>query len=162
MSKNLQDWFMENKPADDLLWKDGLAKQVMFIRDTIPGILSRSFEEFKEIQLGTEVISTHMSKSVTLPVYRLEWNKYIFIMRYNFYDWKVSVQAPIGKSLVANFMGLFEEDAEIHSVYCEGFSDDKVFVPYSVSKKDFTCSIVDNYKLYTFFWIVKHYTLKEE
>jgi len=162
MYENLQDWFTRNKPAEDLIFKTGLWEQVKFIRDTIPSLLARSYEEYVGIQKHLLVISTHTSKSVLLPVYDLNWNRFRFIMRYNFYDWKVSVKAPVEIKVDADFMGLFKYSKNISSVYCEGFKNDWVYPSYSENKQKFTCEIHTHYMLFTFFWILKYAVLNQK
>jgi hypothetical protein len=86
------------------------------------------------------VISTHRSKSITLPVYNLQHPtlNLQLILRNNFYDWKMSVisQTPI----VADFSGLFYTTPpldpkytgdSLSPVYFEGFPSDLVFPYYS-------------------------------
>ena len=51
MYENLQKWFEKNIPDENLIWKNGLADQVIFIRDTIPAVLARSSEEYRGILL---------------------------------------------------------------------------------------------------------------
>jgi len=104
-------------------------------RDTLPSILARSSEEFRGTREGVMVISTHTSKSVTLPVFELQWNDFLFIARYNFHDWKLSVRAPIRVELGIDFHGLFKPDAKINKVYCEGFSAEWVYGPYSENQR---------------------------
>ncbi len=158
----LQDWFMENKPDDNLIYKDGLARQVMFIRDDIISLFARSYEEYKGIQEAARVISTHTSKSVKLPVMEINWNNWRFILRDNFHDWKVSVRAPYKfKEIEIDFMGLFDKTKVISSVYCEGFKDSWVYGAYNEDKREYTVEIDNNYQLYMFFWIVKTYAHKE-
>ena len=159
MYENLQEWFNNNQPAETLIYKDGLTRQVLFVRDTIPSILARSYEELIGIKDQLKVISTHTSKSVLLPVYQLKWNDYTFIMRYNFHDWKISVTMPYNKKLSVNFMDLFNNDQKISYIYCEGFKKEYVYDSYSKSGTKFTCEILDEYRLYTFFWIIKYFVL---
>jgi len=163
MRIQLQEWFMENKPDEKLIYKDGLSRQVLFIRDIIPGIFARSYEEYTGIKNSIFVISTHTSKSVKLPVYELSWNDCRFIMRYNFYDWKVTARLPYKfKEIEIEFMKLFDPKAEVHKVYCEGFRDDWVKPPYGKNTREFTCELHNNYVIHTFFHIIKHSVLKEE
>ena len=161
MYQKLQEWFDNNQPEEDLIYKDELWPQVQIIRDVIPKVLARSYEEFIGIKEQTRVISTHVSKSVTLPVFEINWNGYKFVMRYNFYDWKVSVETPYGVGLDVDFMDLFNYKKKINSVYCEGFRNDWVYDSYSKNKQKFTCEIANNNYLFTFFWIVKYNVSKK-
>jgi len=164
MYEELQKWVNENVPDDKLIWKRGLGDQVMFVRDKIPAILARSSEEYRGIKERIMVVSTHHSKSVCLPVYRLEWFDYTFTMRYNFYNWIVSVRTPYGKPFYnIDWLGMItSEDKDINSVYCEGFSKDDVYGAYKDGERKFTISLYDNYELYTFFKVIKNWVVKEE
>lgn len=156
MYEELQKWFNENHPDDNLIYKSGLWPQVKLIRDIIPSILARSYEEFVGIRSRTMVVSEHTSKSVKLPVFELNWNRFVIRMRNNFYDWKVSVRAPTGVEVTSNFMKLFDPTQKINSIYCEGFKDEWVFGPYSENTHKFSFSVPNDYYLYTFFWILKY------
>lgn len=156
MIEKLQKWFDNNQPGEDLIYRDGLWSQIQFIRDTIPGVLARSNEELIGIREQTDVISTHTSKSVTLPVFKINWNGYEFILRSNFYDWKVSVKTPYRVDLDVDFMELFNYENKINSCYCEGFRDDWVYDSYSKNKQKFTCEIANNNRLFMFFWVIKY------
>lgn len=37
--KKLQDWFMGNMPKDSMIYKSGYGEQILFVRDSIYGIL---------------------------------------------------------------------------------------------------------------------------
>ena len=155
----LQEWAMANQQADTLIYKDGYWDQIMFVRDTIAGLLSSTWEEYQIVQASARVISTHTSKSVLLPVFRLELaDGTAFTMRCNYYNWKVSVSSPC--AVEADFMGLFDPDERIHNVYCEGFLDELVYGPYRENKGQFTIELPSgNYHLFMFFWIFAHHVL---
>lgn len=120
--------------------------------NVIPEILANNYDKFDRISSQIEVISTHMSKSVELPVYRLKLKDgTIFILRDNFYNWKISVISP--KSVTANFVELFDPREVIHAVYCEGFPKDLVFGSYSQNSQKFTVELKNNDEVYMFFWI---------
>jgi len=87
--QSLQDWAKNNEPNDKLRFKNGFWPRVIFVRDIISYIL------FKDHEHQVTVISTHTSKSVRLPVYQIQLpNGLIFTMRYNFHNWKISVDSP--------------------------------------------------------------------
>jgi hypothetical protein len=142
---SLQTWASANKPVDDLLYKGGYWQQIMFVRDTIAGMVGAGlrYEAYKEMDIA-KVISTHYSKSVLLPVYLLDRPDIglQFVLRYNYYNWKLSV---ISKTPIeADFDGLFyttppvEPDYtgdSLHPVYFEGFPNDLIFGYYATSDK---------------------------
>lgn len=152
----LQEWSLNNQPAEDLIYKTGYWEQIYFVRDTIAGMLAETLEEYKTI---VKVISSHRSKSVRLPVYRIELKDgTAFTMRDNFYDWKVSVESYLDSNglphdIDVDFTGLFDYKATIHSCYCEGFPEELVYGSYADNKSKFTIELPDNYRLFTFFWL---------
>jgi len=151
MKQNLQEWANENKPSDDLIYKDGYWEQIIFVRDTLPQLLFASYKEAQKHE--PVVISTHTSKSVKLPVFQFELPSGIIItMRYNFHDWKVSVNSPT--EVEADFMGLFNASEAYSSVYFEGFPSDLVYGSFDENKAQFSIELYDNHRLFTFFWIL--------
>lgn len=157
----LQEWANDNQPAENLIYKDGYWNQIIFVRDAITGVLAKSYTEYQEIQSKLQVISEHTSKSVRLPVFRIELpDGTAFIMRYNFHNWKVSVNSP--KDVEADFMDLFDPEARIHDVYCEGFPKNMVYGPYSKNKRQFTLELAPGeHRVFTFFWILAHRALNK-
>jgi hypothetical protein len=142
----LQEWAQSNEPEEKLIYAKGYWEQIMFVRDRICiNLLKKS---------TVEVISTHRSKSVCLPVYKISWNGFTFIMRYNFYDWKISVEAPYQLKGKIDFLNLFDENKDISSCYCEGFPTECVFPCFSKNDENFTIELYDDYKVFTFFWIL--------
>jgi hypothetical protein len=113
--------FMEETP-DTMLWKESAINQMVYIRDLFPSLFG----------CGVEVISTHTSKSVKLPVYRAVTKQdFDIIMRGNFYDWKVSVK--LYKGLPFSFEQLCRELCTdgikniINRSYFEGFKDEWIY-----------------------------------
>lgn len=153
----LQTWFSANMPAEDLIYKDGMSQQVMFVRDTITGVLARSYFEYKRLP---KVISTHTSKSVKLPVYYFNSAYAKIIMRCNFHDWKVSVESKVGP-MDMDLDRLCGTKEPIPTCYCEGFRTEWVFPPYSQNKEKFTVEIRDKYQLYTFLFLLRRAALRD-
>jgi hypothetical protein len=141
----LQEWALSNIPADNLIYKKGYWEQIMFVRDRISYLLPKS---------TIEVISTHTSKSVLLPVYKILWNGFTFIMRDNFHDWKISIESPYSLKGKIDFLNLFDKNKDINAVYCEGFPRELVFPPFSKNDENFTIELYDDYGVYTLFWII--------
>ena len=158
-STQLQEWANAHQPAENLIYKDGYWNQIVFVRDNIAGLLTKTYEEYQAIQDSMKVISEHTSKSVRLPVFRVELaDGTMFTMRYNFHNWKVSVSSP--RDVEADFMGLFNPSEQIHQVYCEGFPKGLVYGPYAENKRQFTIELPPgNYHLFMFFWIFAHQAL---
>ena len=148
-------WIRVNEPDKKLIYAKGLGNQVCFVRDVLCEMLMPTYEDF--INNQPMVISTHYSKSVKLPVYQINMEKYgiEMVLRYNFYDWKISVKSD--KPLNFDYMGLFDPNEEISDLYCEGFPKNKVYGSYEQNHSQFTIEIGSRYNLYTFVFLLKNY-----
>lgn len=148
-------WIRVNEPDENLIYAKGLRDQVCFVRDILCQLLRSTYEEWRDNP--PLVISTHYSKSVKLPVFQINLEKYgiEMVLRYNFYDWKISVKSD--KPLDFDYMGLFNPTEEISYLYCEGFPRDKVYGSYEQSHSQFTIEIGSHYDLYTFIFLLKNY-----
>jgi len=145
LSFHLYAWLLENKPSDSMIYKEAYWEQGFFMRDTICNLL-------REFKAEVSVISTHTSKSIKLPVYHIKLNNGVeFILRNNFYDWKVTVISPISLMLDDE---LFSNTDDIAPCYCEGFENEWVLSNYckDTNNKKFTVEIYSRYLLYTFFF----------
>lgn len=148
-------WIRVNEPDKNLIYAEGLGDQVCFVRDTLCELLRSTYKEWRDNP--PLVISTHNSKSVKLPVFQINLEKYgiEMVLRYNFYDWKISIKSD--KPLDFDCMGLFNPTQEIPYHYCEGFPKNKVYGSYEQSHSQFTIEIHSHYKLYTFIFLLKNY-----
>lgn len=148
-------WIRVNEPDENLIYAKGLGDQVCFVRDRLCQLLRSTYEERRDNP--PLVISTHYSKSVKLPVFQINLEKYgiEMVLRYNFYDWKISVKSD--KPLDFDYMGLFNPTEEISYLYCEGFPRNKVYGSYEQSHSQFTIEIGSHYDLYTFIFLLKNY-----
>jgi hypothetical protein len=135
----LYTWWTENTIDDEMLWKQAASNQMHFVED-LNGLMQNKLKKSERKQV--QVISEHMSKSILLPVYLLERGDLQIILRYNFYNWKMSVIC--NRKIDANFDGLFhttppiEPDYtgnELASVYFEGFPKDLIFDYYEETDK---------------------------
>ena len=152
---DLTTWIRVNEPNPNLIYGKKLGSQVCFVRDTINALLYPTYAQWKKhIPL---VISTHVSKSVTCPVYQINLKKYglEIVMSYNFYSWVISINSKL--SLDCNFMGLFNPTQKIPSHFCHGFPEDKAYGSYEEDHHKFTIEIGSNYDVYTFFYLLKNY-----
>lgn len=106
----LQKWFNDNMPDDNLIYGNGMKDQVMWVRDHFAYMVWRSFrkefdakgddydvheEKFKTLT----VTSTHTSKSVLLPVYEFNMFGTVIKLRGNFHDWCIRCNKPLIKKL---------------------------------------------------------------
>ena len=70
----LQQWFLNNIPKDKMIYKKAMEEQVIFVEDVLPKFLALDgeFDTYLKIRESTFVINTHTSKSIELPVYKIE------------------------------------------------------------------------------------------
>ena len=148
-------WVRVNEPAESLIYGKGLGTQVCFVRDTLGELFYETCEETDKNP--TMVISTHVSKSVTLPVYQIHLKKYNvrITLRYNFYNWIISINSE--KPLNFDYMDLFDPKEVILDCYCEGFPKDEVYGCYADDHSKFTIDISSYYNAYTFFYLLNNY-----
>lgn len=148
-------WLRVNEPDEKLIYAKGFYDQVCFVRDRLCWLLMPTYEELRDNP--PLVISTHYSKSVKLPVFQINLEKYgiEMVLRYNFYDWKISVKSD--KPLDFDYMGLFNPTEKISYLYCEGFPRAKVYDSYEQNHSQFTIEIDSYYNLYTFIFLLKNY-----
>jgi len=148
MTSTLQEWINANNPGDEMYWKWPWWDQVAFMRDILPRVFARSYEEYKDLP---KVIGTHRSKSIECPVYFFDlphaglkvW------ARYNFYDWNVSVESTDRSFKVDDFLGVIGPTGDYGYCFCQGM-EDKKFPPINEDGKRFTVCINDKYALYLF------------
>lgn len=164
MNIPLQEWINKNIPKNELLWKDAALRQCMFVRDRLLyafiGCFASTNISFKDKNLSWSVVSQHTSKSITLPVYKIEIYGVTFILRDNFHNWMVSVESnnPV---VIPKGFEFGDTTEQIHSCYCEGFAKEWVYQPYSENNKKFTIEIHSDYELYCFFKVVGVSTISQ-
>lgn len=147
---HLQAWFMENKPGQEMIYREAAEKQIMFVRDEFFNFFTQ--EMIKKI----EVISTHTSKSIKLPVYHIVMKDgFELIMRGNFHDWKISVNSPSDIELPEKILtNSTLSGNKMLSCYCEGFKEEWIWDSYMNNKQKFTIEIgASLYDLYTFLFL---------
>lgn len=152
IGEELQKWAENNKPEETLLFKKEYYAQIKFVQGVIPRTLAKDYNDCIEIQKNIRVISTHRSKSVTLPVFRVELKGgTAFTMRYNFYNWKISVSSP--DVVKIDPTGIFDPNKHINAVYCEGFPEQLVYGSYAENPLQFTIELpAGYYDIYNFFF----------
>lgn len=150
--QHVTDWAQANDPDPNLIWKSGMWEQVMFVRDVLARLLAQKPDHTYDDYRGlVRVCGEHRSKSVKLPVFSIEWKRGIrFTLRYNFYDWGVSVEAA--KPLAWDFAGLFRPDSVDSCL--EGFPADRKFGPYNANPSRFTFGVGDKHDLYAALFLI--------
>lgn len=152
MAKNLLYYQRTTDINGKYLWKNNAEEQMLFIRDTICSRLLKTM---------AFVVSTHTSKSISLPVYWFVLNNGVkVICRNNFYDWKVSVELPVPFGLENIIpLDIISNKENISSCYCEGFKKNWVYETYqpnNLTQTKFTIEISDDYKFYLLMYVLSH------
>jgi hypothetical protein len=162
MKVPIQDWYNSVTTKDSMIYKGASTEQMMFIRDTLAYALSRGL--FYEDRVIPQVISTHRSKSVDLPVAELSRPDLglTIVVRNNFYNWKLSVETAA--PLACDFTGLFitsppvEPDYtgdHLHPVYFEGFPRERIHGYYDTSDRmKWSAEIGGDYGLMTTIFLI--------
>lgn len=152
MEDRLQKWANENKPSDEMLYKDAYWQQIMFVRDRVAGLLARTYTQYKDL---VDVVSVHRSKSITLPVYFIDLKEdgVRIWMRNNFYNWNISVASE--KPIVCDFLNCFS-DEDYSYCFLEGM-EDRNFGRYQRNNSKFTVAIFSDYDVYVFFRALKKF-----
>lgn len=138
----MQDFIDNNAPAEEMLFKDAWLDQVVFLRNMAKCYLAAD---------SVEVVGSHMTKSVCLPVVQIKRCGLTVTMRGNFYNWAFSVEsryeADVG-DLVA------ERSSVVSADLCEGFPEDLIFGPIGRDAKKFTCHVWEPLPPDIFLWCV--------
>lgn len=134
---------------------DSVFHQLLFVRDNLAYLWGLGCDE---ADLSVAVVSTHESKSIELPVYRLEVpNVGVFYFRNNFYDWKVSceLEVPVPSDTWGDLFDP-QESRSILEVYCEGFDPRWVHGPFAKDQQTFTVELPSsNHHLFAFMWVLR-------
>lgn len=148
----LQAWMNENMPEEKMYYYAPALDQMIFVRDALALLFTPPDTHERHI---VRVVGTHMSKSILLPVYSLANDTLEIRIRYNFYDWILSVKAdpPIDVEFGS---GLFTPGAEVRSIFAGGFETEWIFGPPSPDYlvKQFTVSPHNQYALWAMVYLV--------
>lgn len=149
----LIDWWLIYAPSNNLV-----IGQCGFVFNELASLLVTTHPTGARwgevIESVSYVVSTHTSKSVRLPVFRLvhPGGGLELVMRNNFYNWQVSVISS--EPIKDNFHGLFVPTRTIDAVYCEGFDPSWVFGSYENDQRRFTVTLGGDHTLFTFLWLL--------
>lgn len=157
----LQEWISAQVIRDEMLWKGSFGQQVAFFRDNVTQMFCAGIDYEDNHGVAT-VISTHRSKSIILPVYKLHRPGITMVARNNFYNWKLSVISD--RRIDADFAGLFHTDPplepgytgnDLSPVYFEGFPPEYIFGCYDESnKKKFSANLWGDHALWTTVFLI--------
>lgn len=152
-------WSKVNKPEEKLIYKEEQWHQIDFMARIIMPLFydldEFTWETDEERKKYPKIISTHTSKSVKLPVFKLEIKKFgiTFVARCNIYDWVISVNSET--PLDIEFYHLFDKEQD--SFFHEGIKSDYVYGSYNSNHNKFTVEIATYYDVYTFFYLISEF-----
>lgn len=156
MQSKLQTWISENVARDEMLWKGAFGDQMSFLRGQLCYAVAVGLKELEDVEKIPDVIGTHRSKSIVLPV--VEYSRpdlgLRLTVRGNFHDYKLSVVSEV--PIEADFRGLFDIDGGdyLSPAYFEGFPKDRIYGSYAKDHRKFSADIGDEYGLYTTVFLI--------
>lgn len=163
MGFNIDNWAQENKPSDDMLYKNSYWSWIHFISYTFFDMFFKEYtkdiddwDKIEEVvNKHHEVIGSHTSKSILLPVLKIVYKGVIFVFRYNFYNTEVVVVSD--KDIeISKYSDVFESD-NTNCFYLEGVPDKyRVTDSYAVNHKRFTFRVSNLYDFYAVMLIIQH------
>ena len=139
--------------GDEMIWKKAAIDQEIFMRDIIGMNLLR---------VPMFVVSWHRSKSIKLPVYGYVLRNGIkIIARYNFYDWKFSIETPVqlpDNTIPEDIVSAGYKGEKISDCYLEGFKSEWSYGPYNPVKtpKKFTIELNNKYQVWMLMYLLNH------
>ncbi len=150
MAETLHVWLETNRPRDEMFWKDAFDRQIAFLQEIEWMLATEPRERL------VSVVSTHRSKSITLPVAHLDLRRHgvEVWMRDNFHNWKLSVRSE--RPLTCDFLDLFDPNVTHPDCYCEGM-DGWVFGSFAENPSTFTVEIAGDYGVWAFFRILRQH-----
>lgn len=157
---NFQNWLMDNKPPENMLYNSSFWETYTFWRDYILVMFTdefykrnRNFDKlYKEVNTNSEIIGTHISKSIINPVVKIVYHGVTIVFRYNFYDYEIAVISE--KKIYLPMVKLFQSQKE--SFYYQGFPlEFQIKERYENNKCKFIAGLDNHYKFYTFMYLLQ-------
>lgn len=143
----LNQWVSFNIPETNMLWFNDFHEQMK----TMMSIKCKH----------ARVISTHVSKSIELPVVHITFNNgNSIIVRHNFIDYVIS--ASLYKPLPKEYEYVFEDNGKIRipQYLCEGFDKSIIYDSFNTNQSRFTVKCSCREDFIKFVNIINTYTKK--
>ena len=139
LNTRIRNWFIENEPSEDMLYRREWWDNNIFIRDRLLSLFDS--EE-------AEIVGTHRSKSIVCPVIKAVYNGVEIVFQYNFYDWQIMIKSPVELKLLN--LDLYKADGDY--LYYHGIPEEYRFEKYSKENdKEFAIDIYgDKLDVYAF------------
>lgn len=163
MSVILDSWAHKNMPSDTKLYKQSYWSWVNFMINKFFDMFYYEYTEDLDdwdkieetINSYIEIVGSHISKSIKLPVIKMKYKGVIFVLRYNFYNTEIVVFSDKEIDISA-YSDVFESE-DTTCFYLEGFpSEYAIKTPYSKSHKIFALRVCTLYDFYSIMLIIKH------
>lgn len=153
--EELRQWGVDHEPNDKMRYKKGYWEQILFLRDTLFTCMFWKLAEHSEL-CKISVIGTHFSKSIELPVVKIEYRSggletisLEVILSYNFHMWSVTVRSNYPVSDIVKSLRLFDT-SKPHYCCLYGFDSTDVLGCYDSNQREFSCTINDYNAMWTF------------
>jgi len=156
----LQIWAINNRPEEKMIWENSFWNYIILLRDTIIPMFfwdgnkyNYKMDKYTEhVDNNVDIIGEHTSKSILNPVLKIKYKDCEIIMRYNYYDWNITI---VSENEIEFPNGLFDKDKP--DCYYQGFPDKYITkTAYNQSKKRFSCCVESHYNFYTFMFLLKN------
>lgn len=140
MKEDLGGWISMNTPAYNMSYAVAANNQFKFVYDDLWALRNDPDK--------VDVIGTHLSKSIDLPIYQFELFDKVITMRNDFYVWMISIKSPTDVHGL-DMLRLFDPKNEVNPTHCEGM-EDLVYGSYESDKREFTLRLENNNEVYCF------------
>jgi hypothetical protein len=142
MKESLSRWLATHAVGENMIFRAVALRQFELLQKLQRCLFA--IEDSTSIALRfadhcTNVIGTHTSKSIKLPVVEFMLPHVRLVMRDNFYNWTISVQSDEPMHIDAR--DLFDPSIEHSSCDCEGFNEGDVFGSYNSNDREFTIQL---------------------
>lgn len=110
----LDEWAISNAPDESKSFHRSYWQQIVFVRDRLYPLMASmlGYDRYEAQKLRPRLHGTHVSKSIKLPVFRIDLGGMTFKIRCNLHDWCVVVWGADGLKL-PDYM----QEASTHGYY---------------------------------------------
>jgi hypothetical protein len=136
----VRKFFVDHSVKSEMIYNDAALRQ-QTIFEELAWILGSSPTSHDNVSAEMEIVGSHRSKSISLPVVKISLpNNSFMIIRGSFHNFAVSIvdSQPLNEAVLR---ALAAETDKCSSAYCEGFPPDMVFGPYTNNTNTFTAHI---------------------
>lgn len=158
----IREWANANEPSDDMIYKKSFFNWISFIECSIIPMIIEEYigtldydDAVSVMNNHHDIIGTHTSKSIKLPVIEVKYRGATIVFRYNFYDTEVTVISYKDIDL-SEFDDMYESKQGT-TFYHQGIPDKyKIDTTYDIDKHKFTLRVCGYYNFYTIMALVRN------